>query len=135
MFRKVRMKCLELPHWSLVPSHLLKMQVRLCLLSAQSNQWLFFSHSKKKKKAKVCKKLQSLCDMPILTTSPTPSAPRLSPQPHWPLCNSLNHEKPSPLSASLPFCPPGMLLHRGIQDCAFSSSGLCSETLYQEHSP
>ena len=57
---------------------------------AQSNQWLFFSHSKKKK-AKVCKKLQSLCDMPILTTSPTPSAPRLSPQPHWPLCNSLNH--------------------------------------------
>ena len=96
---------------------------------------LSFKKKNKKQKPKVCKKLQSLCDMPVLMTSPTPLAPPLPPQPHWPLCNSLNHEKPSPVSASLPFCPPGMLLHRGIQDCAFSSSGLCSDTLYQEHSP
>ena len=140
MLRNVRMKCLELPHSSLAPGCLLKMQIRFCLLFSQSTQWLFFSHPKKKKKkkpARVCKKLQSLCDMPVLMIPPTPSAPPLPPQPHWPLCNSLNHKKkpPPPVSVSFPFCPPGMLPHREMQGCSFSSSGLCSESLYPQRFP
>ena len=70
-------------------------------------------------------------------TPPTPSAPPLPPQPHWPLCNSLSRKKkpPPPVSVSFPFCPPGMLLHREMQGCSFSSSGLCSESLHPQCFP
>lgn len=127
MLHEVRIKCLDLPHSFPAPSRLFKMQARFSLLFAQSLQWLLISL--KVKAAKVCKKLQSLCDVPIPMTLPTLSSPADLPQPLWPLCNSLNHRKkpPPPACVSLALPLPGMFFYRERQVW----SELCSEVLHQ----
>lgn len=128
MLCKVRMKCLELPHSSLAPIHLLKMRVRLHLLFAQQPK-------KKNCKDLHIKSCKASVSMPILMTSlPTPSAPPLPLQPHWPPLQSLNLKRSLLLQWVLLYLSV-LLLHRGIRGCAFSSSGLSSEILYQKCFP
>ena len=98
------MKCLQRPHCSPALGHLFKMQVRFCLLFAQSPQWLLLSL--KVKAAKVCKKLQSLCDMPVPTAPPTLLSPPLPPQPHWPLQFSEPQKEASSSSKGVFAIPP-----------------------------